>query len=435
MKHLKIAILALLLITSYSNVNAQEEENPWMLTLGTNLIDIKDGNDLSIGGKASLGRYLDKGFSLELAGAVNEVEKPWGTGADATFASVDLNIKYDLNNAFGDSKWFDPYVYAGVGENWVGHENGLGLGVGLGANAWLNDNIGINVSTGYKKVNTAIDFEMYQHSIGVVIKFGKSDTDGDGIRDRDDKCPNIAGLAEFDGCPDHDADDDGVLDCCDECINTPGLKEFKGCPDTDGDGVRDIDDECPEVPGVIELNGCPDADGDGVADKDDECPNVAGPEPNSGCPYIDNDGDGVIDILDKCITVPGPASNEGCPEVFLDQKSVDEAAKGINFATGKSEISANVKLILDEVAVILNQNNNLQFRFSVDGHTDSTGSEAINMKLSNSRANAVKDYLVNKGVDLNRLVTKGFGESKPVDTNATKAGRLNNRRVDINEVK
>jgi len=436
MKHLKIAILALLLIVSYSNVNAQDKENPWMLNLGTNLIDINDsGSDIGWGGKASLGRYLGKGFSLELAGAVNQVTRPWGARTDATFAGIDLNVKYDLNNAFGDSKWFDPFLYTGVGENWIGTENGISINVGVGFNAWLTNNLGINVTSGYKKVNTPIDFEMYQHSLGLVWRFGKSDTDGDGIRDKDDACPTVAGLEEFNGCPDTDADDDGVQDCCDACPNTPGLAEFKGCPDTDGDGVADKDDLCPEIPGLIELQGCPDADADGVADKDDTCPDVFGPEANSGCPYIDNDGDGVIDILDKCITVPGPASNEGCPEVFMQKETIDMAAKGINFDTGKYNLKPDVTAILDNVAKILNQEENVQFNFVIEGHTDSTGSTKRNLALSEERANVVKNYLVSKGVDANRLTAKGYGESLPIDTNSTKKGRYNNRRVEIKEKK
>jgi outer membrane protein OmpA-like peptidoglycan-associated protein len=435
MKHLKIAVLALLLIVSYSKVNAQDEGNPWMTTFGANYIDIKDGASGEFLPYASLGRYLGKGFSLELAASGNRVDRPWGTGAEATFFAVDMNVRYDLNKVFGDTKWFDPFLYTGIGQNFLASEDGLGFKLGAGFNAWFSKNVGVTLKSEYRKVNTPIDFEMFQHSIGVAFRFGKSDTDGDGIRDRDDACPRDAGLAEFDGCPDTDADDDGVEDCCDECKDVAGLAKFNGCPDTDGDGVEDREDACPEIPGLVELNGCPDKDGDGVTDAEDKCPDVFGPEPNSGCPYIDNDGDGVIDILDKCITVPGPASNEGCPENFLDQKTVDEAAKGINFDTGKYSFRPGVTQILDEVAVLLNQDYALQFRFAVDGHTDSTGSDSINMTLSNNRANAVKEYLVSKGVDAARLITKGYGESNPIDTNATRQGRLNNRRVEIKEIK
>jgi len=404
-----------------------------MTTFGANYIDIKDGESGEILPYASLGRYLGKGFSLDLAASGNKVDRPWGTGAEATFFAVDLNVRYDLNNLFGDTKWFDPFLYTGVGQNFLASEDGLGFKLGAGFNAWFTDNLGMTFRSEYRKVNTPIDFEMYQHSIGLAWKFGKSDTDGDGIRDRDDDCPRDAGLAELNGCPDNDADDDGVKDCCDECGDVAGLLEFNGCPDTDGDGVEDREDACPEIPGLVELNGCPDKDGDGVTDAEDECPDVFGPEPNSGCPYIDNDGDGVIDILDKCITVPGPASNEGCPEVFMQKETIDTAAKGINFDTGKYSFRPGVTDILDNIASILNQNENLQFSFFVDGYTDNVGSDERNMVLSNARANAVKNYLVGKGVDGSRLFAKGYGETNFIDSNSTKEGRYNNRRVEIKE--
>jgi len=453
MKHLKIAVLALLLIASYSTANAQDKENPWMLNFGTNAIDVStasdaksgyfgsydfNGNDVNVVpwlSRISVNRFLGKGFSLEVAGAVNKIDRPWGAGSDVTFVGLDLNVKYDLNNAFGQTGWFDPFLYAGIGENWVGSKDGLGFNAGAGFNAWISDKVGINFTTGYKKVNTPIDFEMYQHSVGLTWRFGKSDSDGDGVRDKDDKCPDVAGLAEFDGCPDTDSDNDGVSDCCDKCPEVAGLAKFDGCPDTDGDGVIDMKDKCPTVPGEMKLHGCPDKDKDGVADKDDACPEVPGPKTNAGCPFKDTDEDGVIDLIDRCVEVPGPASNEGCPEIFVDQETVNEAAKGINFDTGKSAIRPEVATILDHVATILNQNQNLQFRFSIDGHTDNTGSDARNLELSKARANSVKTYLVNKGVDANRLVTKGFGEASPIDTNATKEGRFNNRRVEINEIK
>ena len=435
MKHLKIAILALLLITSLSNANAQDKENPWIFNAGANLIDVKDGGDLSLGADMSLGRYLGKGFGVELAGAVNQIEKPWGSGADATFFGLDLNVKYDLNNAFGQTGWFDPFLYAGIGENWVGVENGLGLNLGLGFNAWISDNVGINVTSGYKKVNTPIDFEMFQHSVGLVWKFGNKDRDADGVNNKEDKCPDEAGLAEFDGCADTDADKDGVKDCCDKCPEVPGLAEFDGCPDTDGDGVQDSKDKCPTVAGLKALHGCPDKDGDGVADGDDACIDVPGPKGNSGCPYKDTDEDGIIDIIDRCVETPGPESNEGCPEIFADQLFLDESFRKVYFDTNKSNIRPDAAAALDQVAAVLTKTENTLFKFKIEGHTDSTASDAYNMTLSTARANSVKQYLISKGVASNRLDSEGFGESYPIDTNATNEGRQNNRRVVIVEMK
>lgn len=445
MKHLKIALLALLFIMSYSTAMAQDEENnaqdrehPWMLTFSTNYISIVDGeseNFVPWLSKINVAKSIGKGFALEFAGSVNRISRPWGTADDVTFVGLDLNLKYDLNNLFGQTGWFDPFLFVGAGQNYVGTSDGFGLNVGGGFNSWLNDDIAINFTSGYKSVNTPEDFKMWQHSIGLAWRFGNNDSDEDGIRDKDDDCPNVFGLAEFNGCPDTDADDDGVKDCCDKCPNTPGLAEFKGCPDTDGDGIPDVKDKCPEVAGTKAMHGCPDSDGDGVRDSQDACPDVPGPKTNAGCPFKDTDEDGVIDLVDHCVDTPGPASNNGCPEVFEDDKTINEAAKGILFDTGKDEIKPEVGVILDDVARILNLTQNRQFNFAIEGHTDSTGSEERNMILSNERAAAVRAYLMSKGVNPNRLTTVGHGESKPIDTNNTKEGRTNNRRVEINEVK
>ena len=434
MKHLKIAFLALLLITSYSNASAQDKESPWMLTFSTNSIDINsssdensgyfgsfnyNGNNLNIVpflSKVSLGRYLGSGFSLELASAINRIDRPWGAGDDVTFVGIDLNFKYNLTHS--KDGWLDPYLYAGAGENWVGTKDGIGINAGFGLDMWINDQIGVNFMSGYKKVYTPVDFEMYQHSLGLMWKFGKSPS-----------APEVMSYA------DTDTDGDGITDCCDKCIDTPGLAEFDGCPDTDGDGIIDSEDKCPTVPGLKILHGCPDKDGDGVPDKDDACPEVPGPKTNAGCPFKDTDGDGVIDLIDNCVDTPGPASNKGCPEVFVDYAAINEAARGIQFDTGKDEIRPEVGLILDEVARILNLPHNQQFNFTIDGHTDSVGSEERNNDLANARAAAVRSYLMSKGVNPNRITTRGFGESTPIDTNDTKEGRQNNRRVEINELK
>ena len=152
------------------------------------------------------------------------------------------------------------------------------------------------------------------------------DTDGDGILDKDDKCPYQAGPQSNDGCPEPDTDGDGILDKNDECPNEAGPQSNNGCPepepeiDTDGDGVLDKDDKCPTEAGDINNGGCPwpDSDGDGVLDKDDECIDEIGPQENKGCPWPDSDGDGVLDKDDDCPNEVGPASNSGCPEPDTD---------------------------------------------------------------------------------------------------------------------
>ncbi len=162
------------------------------------------------------------------------------------------------------------------------------------------------------------------------------DTDGDGINDPEDECPEVPGLPAFNGCPDPDMNDDvdsdgdGVLDADDACPDEPGLENLDGCPDTDGDGVPDKDDTCPDDPGLVDLNGCPDTDGDGVTDADDECPDEAGPSEFTGCP--DTDGDGIPDKDDACPNEAGLDSLAGCPE---DDPNTDlEAILRINCGGG-----------------------------------------------------------------------------------------------------
>lgn len=136
------------------------------------------------------------------------------------------------------------------------------------------------------------------------------DKDGDGVRDKIDRCPTIPGPKRTKGCP--DSDGDGVIDKRDRCPEVPGPKDLKGCPDSDGDTIIDIEDKCPFLVGARALGGCPDADGDGIIDMEDQCPNAAGSRAMSGCP--DTDGDGIIDPNDNCPNEKGTIENNGCPE-------------------------------------------------------------------------------------------------------------------------
>ena len=255
------------------------------------------------------------------------------------------------------------------------------------------------------------------------------DTDGDGIIDLDDACPTVPGIAAFNGCP--DTDGDGIEDSKDECPTVPGLAEFNGCPDRDGDGIADAKDACPDVKGIAKFGGCPDPDrdGDGIINEKDKCPDVPGSFIAQGCP--DRDGDGVMDDEDKCPDVAGPASNKGCPVINEEvKKRLAFAARNIQFETGKSIIKPVSYKILDEVASILKEYP--YYDVNVDGHTDNVGDAAKNLKLSQDRAAAAVTYLVGKGVAASRLVSAGYGLTKPVADNKTAAGRAQNRRVEFN---
>ncbi|KHE70400.1 MULTISPECIES: OmpA family protein [Capnocytophaga] len=454
MKKIKVTLFALAAAFSVG-AQAQDENNPWQIGFGVNSVDIRtpkdfgdvlkdwagpsDLNILPAVSRLSVGRYIGKGFSAELSGSLNKIEKGYGYNkdldnkVDQSFWAVNLAAQYHLNTLWSGARWFDPYAQVGGGYAAIDNEGKFRTLVGAGANFWFTDNIGLNLQTAYHPTMKSESTENYfQHALGITIKFGKQDRDNDGVADKDDKCPDVAGKPELNGCP--DADGDGITDAEDSCPDVFGLKEFNGCPDTDGDGIADKDDECPEVAGKPELKGCPDADNDGIADKDDKCPQQAGPKENNGCPWPDRDGDGVLDKDDECPEEAGPASNKGCPEVTQEvQTQLNSFAKTILFDVGKSTIRPESATVLNNIVNVLNKYKNS--KFSVEGYTDTSGNKDKNQRLSEDRAYSVKAYLVDKGINPARLSAKGFGPEKPIASNKTKKGRELNRRVEINLVK
>ena len=454
MKKIKVTLFALAAAFSVG-AQAQDENNPWQIGFGVNSVDIRtpkdfgdvlkdwagpsDLNILPAVSRLSVGRYIGKGFSAELSGSLNKIEKGYGYNkdldnkVDQSFWAVNLAAQYHLNTLWSGARWFDPYAQVGGGYAAIDNEGKFRTLVGGGANFWFTDNIGLNLQTAYHPTMKSESTENYfQHALGITIKFGKQDRDNDGVADKDDKCPDVAGKPELNGCP--DADGDGITDAEDSCPDVFGLKEFNGCPDTDGDGIADKDDECPEVAGKPELKGCPDADNDGIADKDDKCPQQAGPKENNGCPWPDRDGDGVLDKDDQCPNEAGPASNNGCPEPNDDdQKRLNQYAKTILFDTGKASIKFESAEILSQIINVLKKFPKSRFR--IEGHTDSTGKKAKNITLSQNRADAVKIYLIQGGIASDRLESVGYGPEKPIASNKTKKGRELNRRVEINLIK
>lgn len=258
------------------------------------------------------------------------------------------------------------------------------------------------------------------------------DSDGDGVNDPADKCPEVK-ASEPDGCPPPDSDGDGVIDRDDQCKDV-AAQEPNGCPppDGDGDGVIDRDDKCPEAKGTL-ADGCPDPDPDkdGVNVGADRCPEVAGVAPH-GCP--DGDGDGLDDANDKCVAEPetknGFQDADGCPDEL--PKAVQKftgAIQGITFQSGSANISPSSFGTLNKAAQVLKEF--VELRMEIGGHTDNQGAEETNRSLSQARADAVKAYFVAQGVDAARLEAKGYGPDQPVADNKTSAGRSKNRRIEF----
>lgn len=273
-----------------------------------------------------------------------------------------------------------------------------------------------------------------------VILIEKTDKDGDGVPDLEDKCPDVPGPRETQGCPiSKDSDGDGTTDDIDRCPLDPedldGFQDEDGCPDpdNDGDGIVDKIDACPNTPGPISNRGCPvlDRDGDGLPDDQDKCPDQAGPGENGGCPDADKDADGVIDRLDKCPNDPGPAP-DGCPKKYtLVEVKKDRIVikQQVHFQSGKWVILADSFALLDQVVQVLHDYPKM--RLSVEGHTDAIGGELANMKLSQARADSVRNYMAGKGIPGDRLEAVGFGPTKPVASNKTDKGRGQNRRTEF----
>jgi len=341
------------------------------------------------------------------------------SGQDKFLLDLDASLNFKL---LTDNYFLVPYISAGLGTSMYDLKHfaayfpvGAGLQFNLGSETFLHVQYTDNVSV------TDLATDNFGYRLGFVspltdkpepkviatppppppVVVEEKDTDKDGIVDSKDKCPTVPGLAKYNGCP---------------------------IPDSDKDGINDEEDKCPNVAGTAKYKGCPipDGDGDGVNDEEDKCPTVAGFARYQGCPIPDTDKDGVNDEEDKCPNTPGPKSNNGCPE--LAQYNFE--AKAIQFASGSTDFTKAASSELNKLAGILKEHSEIR-KVSIEGHTDNTGKADKNLVLSQKRVDAVKAYLIKKGVDASRLTVQAFGDTKPTADNSTAAGRAENRRVEF----
>ncbi len=333
-------------------------------------------------------------------------------------ADVAVNVKMLKDNYF-----LVPYFTIGAGASMYGGTYfatyapiGVGMQFKLG-----NDNF-LTTNFVHKTAMSTLATNHFTYNIGIVSPIKdrpepvkvtpppppapEKDSDNDGLVDSKDKCPTVAGVAKYDGCP---------------------------VPDTDGDGVNDENDKCPTVKGLAKYQGCPipDTDKDGINDEEDKCPTVAGVARYQGCPVPDTDKDGVNDEEDKCPTLAGVKENNGCPAIKQEvAKTVLDGAKKITFVTGSAKLASSSFKGLNKVAKALNEDANL--KLTVEGHCDNTGTDAINDPLSENRAKSVQTYLTTKGkVDAAKIMVVGFGSKNPIADNKTAKGRSANRRVEL----
>ena len=357
------------------------------------------------------GSFIDYPFKA------NTVDK---AGQDKFLLELDANLNFKL---LTDKYVVVPYITTGLGASMYNATNfgayytlGSGLQFNLGGETFLNLQYAHNISV------TDLVTDNMNYRLGFaspltdkaepkvvtvtpppapVVVVEEKDTDKDGVMDSKDKCPTVAGLSKYNGCP---------------------------IPDSDKDGINDEDDKCPTVAGTAKYKGCPipDGDSDGVNDEEDKCPTVAGLARYQGCPIPDTDKDGVNDEDDKCPNTPGTRSNKGCPE--LSQYNFE--TKNIQYKTGSAELTTKGAVELKKLVGILKSHTEIR-KISIEGHTDNTGKPDANLKLSEKRVEAAKAYLAKNGIDVSRVITKGLGDTMPIADNKTAEGKQQNRRVEV----
>jgi OOP family OmpA-OmpF porin len=411
-------------------------------------------DDLYMGGRLS---YETRSWiGLEAAAGTTPTAQDIPSGA----------LEYDFFHASGNlvisparSRWGTPYAFVGGGYAQLKPSSGIkketgSIEFGGGLKLWMTDGVGLRFEArdiSFKPLeNLGGQNHFHNMVLGAGLTFALGaiprDTDGDGVPDRRDKCPNTPRGATVDaaGCP-KDSDGDGVLDGLDKCPGTPkgATVDATGCPsDADGDGVFDGIDKCPDTPkgATVDATGCPkDSDGDGVLDGLDQCPNTpAGATVDAkGCP-MDSDGDGVFDGLDKCPDTPAGLKVDatGCPIEVMERETelLDTGLirlENVNFETGKADLPGEAFATLDVVGAVMLKWP--QLRVEVGGHTDSRGSAAKNQKLSEARADSVLAYVLRKYPALPpaQFSAKGYGLARPLAPNTNDLNRAKNRRVEF----
>ena len=475
MKKITRCFFLLFTLSSFLTATAQEETStkPVVIWVGSHFLNFTAPNSglvtdylTSSNWKYAWGptriafaKSLNNSFAIMPTGSIGAFDLPNGRKS-AGFWKLDVNLQYSMANGYILPVYsaVEPYFFAGGGANHFDDKTDATAGFGAGLNLWITKGFGLNAHTSF---NASKSYNYWQNAIGINFRIGSKgekvmDKDGDGIVDALDKCPEVAGTAATNGCP--DTDGDGIANADDACPDQAGVAAFKGCPDADADGIQDKEDECPTVAGIAALKGCPDTDGDGIADKNDGCPNQKGTAANNGCPDTDGDGlidkndecpsekgsvankgcpdrdnDGVADKNDKCPDTPGLVALQGCPEIKAEEiKKIALAAASIQFETGKATILKTSYNQLETVLAIMKRNPGIDF--NINGYTDNTGKADANKVLSQQRADAVKRFFTEREIEAARLNATGYGIENPIADNKTAAGRSKNRRVEIKPV-
>ncbi|MGB5580826.1 MAG: OmpA family protein [Woeseia sp.] len=404
---IRTALVMAVLGSSFAYADAQPGQK--FLSIMGSYIDDDSGrgvDDEFAGGQLGFGLVLNEDWNVE---AILQSASLSGPGSQDQ-----LGFGLDIQRVINREGRFSPYVFAGGGRLKVDpsnavDQNGLMMATGVGFYADIFGSSDVALRAEYRyRLDDAMSNRMIDNmvSVGLQLPFGQ----------KSDKFV--------------DSDGDGVMDASDRCPATPlgAAVDAQGCElDGDKDGVADSRDKCPmtRAGATVDSNGCErDSDGDGVKDGLDMCPNtVAGAKVNAqGC-EMDSDGDKVVDRLDKC-----PNTRAGA-QVDVNGCEIKEeiTLPGVNFAYNSAELLPGAERVMNDAAETLRRNPSITVE--VAGHTDSDGAADYNESLSERRARSVRDYLAARGVPMNRMTVRGYGESAPIASNGTKEGKAMNRRV------
>lgn len=420
-----------------------------------------DINDRQVNGSAavSLFWWISDPFAIGFNGGASFLQ---AEQSDAYFKTMLYNFSPMIKVKLFPSSPVNPYLTTGfevmhidpqdkagnpLPNNAAGEYNTIQFAVPLGGglSVFFSEVFGLELEAMYHQALTDYLDDIKQGktydgyftaTLGLVFNLGAPrDSDNDGIPDKFDGDPARAedydGFEDADGIPDPDNDQDGVPDYSDQARNEPedhdGFQDQDGAPDpdNDGDGILDVNDKMPGTDASIAAAILTMEDVDGFQDED-------------GAPDPDNDGDGILDVDDKCPndpeTVNGYEDEDGCPDskpaIEVGQAIVLE---GVNFASGSSDLTANSMRILDKAASALD--NNPEIEVEIRGYTDNTGSYQGNVRISQRRADSVREYMLNHGIAPYRMTTKGYGPENPVAPNDTREGRAKNRRIEFFRIK
>lgn len=341
---------------------------------------------------------LSKRFGYNVTVAGSFLHFPNRKGASLSDGKKQLLLENDLAvwmRLLKSPAIINPYILAGAG--WSQYNNHYALYAPMGAGVQVNftPDIFLLLNAQYRLPITSLQHQHFYYSIGIAGTISRKK------------------IAQAPPQP------------------APLPVVVRVAKDSDGDGMLDSADACPQVAGLVRYKGCPapDRDGDGIVDEDDRCPDVKGIAEYKGCPMPDRDQDGIADDKDKCPGMAGNAANSGCPEIATLTIWLNRVAQNIFFETGSTRLLPRSFSSLDSLANLLKNYPVLQL--TIEGHTDNVGGVTYNQNLSEKRAGAVMAYLIQGGITASRLRVNGYGQQKPVADNTTNEGRAKNRRVEL----